>query len=152
MLAGKAAKGNLLGGLASKAGGALNIVSSGIDFFSTLGDISKNKMSSDEMMGSGGTSNESINGVSFQESKVNEGAIQNQIDATAKAGTMASMGKGAALGGAIGSVIPGLGTVAGGVIGGVVGGIAGLFGSRKAKREAERQKRIAIDRTKAANT
>ena len=152
MLAGKAAKGNLLGGLANKAGGALNIVSSGIDFFSTLGDISKNKMSSDEMMGSGGTSNESINGISFQESKVNEGAIQNQIDATAKAGTMASMGKGAALGGAIGSVIPGLGTVAGGVIGGVVGGIAGLFGSSKAKREAERQKRIAIDRTKAANT
>ena len=61
---------NLLGGVASKASGIMNIASSGIDFVSTLGDISKNKISSDEMMGSGGTSNESANGISYQESKV----------------------------------------------------------------------------------
>lgn len=83
---------------------------------------------------------------------MDEAGISNQIDATAKAGTMASMGKGAALGGAIGSVIPGLGTVAGGAIGGVIGGIAGLFGSSKAKEEAKRQMRIAVNRTIASNT
>lgn len=152
MLAGKAAKGNLLGGLANKAGGIMNIATGAMDFIGTMNDISTNKISSDEMMGSGGTSNESANGISYQESKVDQKGIQNQIDATAKAGTMAAMGKGAALGGAIGSVIPGLGTVAGGAIGGVIGGIAGLFGSSKAKREAERQKRIAINRTTASNT
>ena len=138
--------------LKNNAGGIMNIASTGIDFFSTLGDVSKNKMTSDQMMGSGGQTSESANGISYQQSKVDSNGIQDQIDATAKAGTMASMGKGAALGGAIGSVIPGLGTVAGGVIGGVVGGIAGLFGSRKAKREAERQKKIAMDRTAASNT
>ena len=56
-----------------------------------------------------------------------------------------------ATGAALGSIIPGLGTAVGGVIGGVLGGVAGLFGSSKAKREAERQKRIAINRTIAAN-
>lgn len=46
--------GNLLGGIAGKAGGIMNIASTGIDFFNTLGDVSKNKMTSDQMMGSGG--------------------------------------------------------------------------------------------------
>lgn len=49
-----AAGGNLLGGIAGKASGIMNIASTGIDFFSTLGDVSKNKMTSDQMMGSGG--------------------------------------------------------------------------------------------------
>lgn len=40
--------------LKNNAGGIMNITSTGIDFFSTLGDISKNKITSDEMMGSGG--------------------------------------------------------------------------------------------------
>ena len=137
--------------LKNNAGGIMSIASGALDFVGTMGDISTNKISSDEMMGSGGTTNESANGISYQQSKVDEAGYQSKIDATAKAGTMAAMGKGAALGGAIGSVIPGLGTVAGGAIGGVIGGIAGLFGSSKAKREAERQKRIAISRTAASN-
>lgn len=148
----KAPKGGAGAFLKNNAGGIMNIATSAMDFIGTMSDISTNKISSDEMMGSGGTSNESANGISYQQSKVDEAGISNQIDATAKAGTMAAMGKGAALGGAIGSVIPGLGTVAGGAIGGVIGGIAGLFGSSKAKREAERQKRIAINRTTASNT
>lgn len=138
--------------LKNNAGGIMNIASTGIDFFSTLGDVSKNKITSDQIMGSGGQTSGSVNGISYQQSKVDEAGISNQIDATAKAGTMASMGKGAALGGAIGSVIPGLGTVAGGAIGGAIGGLAGLFGSSKAKEEARRQMRIAVDRTIASNT
>lgn len=150
MLAQKSGKAGAF--LKNNAGGIMSIASGALDFVGTMNDISTNKISSDEMMGSGGTSNESANGISYQQSKVDEAGYQNKIDATAKAGTMAAMGKGAALGGAIGSVIPGLGTVAGGAIGGVIGGIAGLFGSSKAKREAKRQMRIAVDRTIASNT
>lgn len=45
-----------------------------------------------------------------------------------------------------------LGTAIGGVAGAFLGGALGIFGGKKAKREAERQKRIAINRTIAANT
>lgn len=62
------------------------------------------------------------------------------------------MGKGAALGGAVGTIFGPVGTGIGTLAGGIIGGIAGLFGSSKAEREAERQKRIAINRTIAANT
>lgn len=137
--------------LKNNAGGVMNIASTGLDFINTLGSVSKNTMTSDEMMGSGRQSNENANGVSYQQSAVDAAGIQSKIDATARAGTMASMGKGAAFGSAVGSVIPGLGTVAGGLIGGAVGLVGGLFGSSKARREAERQKRIAIDRTNASN-
>jgi hypothetical protein len=42
--------------LKNNAGGIANAAMSAIDFVGTIGDISKNKISSDEMMGSGGTS------------------------------------------------------------------------------------------------
>ena len=138
--------------LKNNAGGIANAAMSAIDFVGTIGDISKNKISSDEMMGSGGTSSESANGISYQQSRVDEAGISNQIDATAKAGTMAAMGKGAALGGAVGTIFGPVGTGIGTLAGGVIGGIAGLFGSSKAEEEARRQMRIAVNRTIASNT
>lgn len=138
--------------LKNNAGGIANAAMSAIDFAGTIGDISKNKISSDEMIGSGGTSQENVNGINYTTSKVDEAGIQNQIDATAKAGTIAATTSGMATGAALGSIIPGLGTAVGGVVGGVLGGVAGLFGSRKAKREAERQLRIARNRTQDANS
>jgi hypothetical protein len=43
----------------------MSIASGALDFVGTMGDISTNKISSDEMMGSGGTTNESANGISY---------------------------------------------------------------------------------------
>lgn len=137
--------------LKNNAGSIANAAMSAIDFVGTIGDISKNKISSDEMMGTGGTMQQNVNGIGYTEERVDEAGVQRQIDETAKAGTTAAMGKGAALGGAVGTIFGPVGTGIGALAGGVIGGIAGLFGSSKAKREAERQKRIAINRTHAAN-
>ena len=136
-------------GIGDKIGG---VATSAINFVNTIGDVSTNKYTSDEMMGSGGTVNETANGVGYQEQSVDSNGIQSQIDATAKAGTMSGISSGAALGGSIGSVIPGVGTAIGTVGGAILGGIFGGLGSSKAKREAERQKMIAINRTNALNT
>jgi hypothetical protein len=137
--------------LKNNAGSIANAAMSAIDFVGTIGDISNNKISSDEMMGTGGTMQQNVNGIGYTEERVDEAGVQRQIDETAKAGTTAAMGKGAALGGAVGTIFGPVGTGIGTLAGGIIGGIAGLFGSSKAKREAERQKRIAINRTHAAN-
>ena len=138
--------------LKNNAGGIMNTAMSAINFANTISGISKNNYSSDEMMGSGGTSQESANGVGYTQQRVDDAGIQKQIDATAAAAVTSGLTSGASLGMAVGSVIPGLGTLAGGAIGGIIGGALGIFGGNKAKREAERQKRIAINRTNAANT
>ena len=57
-----------------------------------------------------------------------------------------------ALGASAGSLLGPIGRAVGGAAGALIGGIAGFFGGGKAKEEAERQKRIAINRTIAANT
>ena len=138
--------------LKNNAGGIMNTAMSAINFANTISSISKNNYSSDEMMGSGGTSQQSANGINYTEQRVDDAGIQKQIDATAGAAVTSGLTSGASLGMAVGSVIPGLGTLAGGAIGGIIGGALGIFGGNKAKREAERQKQIAINRTIAANT
>jgi hypothetical protein len=50
-----------------KFGNVAGVVSNGINFVDTMRDISTNKYTSDEMMGSGGTTNQTANGVGYQE-------------------------------------------------------------------------------------
>lgn len=138
--------------LKNNAGGIMNTAMSAINFANTINGISKNNYSSDEMIGSGGTSQQSANGINYTEQRVDDAGIQKQIDATKAAAVTSGFTSGTSLGMAVGSVIPGLGTLAGGAIGGILGGALGIFGGNKAKREAERQKQIAINRTIAANT
>ena len=138
--------------LKNNAGGIMNTAMSAINFANTIGSISKNNYSSDEMMGSGGTSQESANGVGYTQQRVDDAGIQKQIDTTAAAAVTSGLASGAALGSAAGSLFGPLGTAIGGVAGTFLGGALGIFGGNKAKREAERQKQIAINRTNAANT
>lgn len=138
--------------LKNNAGGIANAAMSAIDFVGTIGDISKNKISSDEMMGSGGTTQQNINGVGYTEERIDEADIQRQIDATAGAATMSGIKSGGSLGAAAGSLFGPVGGAIGGVAGSIIGGIAGIFGGDKAKEEAERQLRIARNRTHAANS
>lgn len=53
--------------LKNNAGGIANAAMSAIDFVGTIGDISKNKISSDEMMGTGGTIQQNVNGIGYTE-------------------------------------------------------------------------------------
>ena len=48
---------------------------SAVNFASTIGGLSKNTMSSDEMMGSGGTTQQSANGIGYTESRVDDAGI-----------------------------------------------------------------------------
>ena len=138
--------------LKNNAGGIMNTAMSAINFANTISGISKNNYSSDEMMGSGGTSQQSANGINYTEQRVDDAGIQKQIDATAAAAVTSGLASGATLGSTAGSLFGPLGTAIGGVAGAFLGGALGIFGGNKAKREAERQKRIAINRTNAANT
>ena len=137
--------------LKNNAGGIANAAMSALNFASTIGGLSKNTMSSDEMMGSGGQVENNANGISYQESRVDANGIQDQINAQASAATMTGATSGASLGGSIGTLFGPLGTGIGTVAGGIIGGVAGLIGGKSAKREAERQKEIAINRTNAMN-
>lgn len=137
--------------LKNNAGGIANAAMSALNFASTIGGLSKNTMTADEMMGSGGQVENNANGISYQESRVDTNGIQDQINAQASAATMTGATSGASLGGSIGTLFGPLGTGIGTVAGGIIGGFAGLFGGDKAKREAERQKEIAINRTNAMN-
>ena len=121
------------------------------NFASTIGGLSKNTMSSDEMMGSGGTTQQSANGIGYTESRVDDAGIQDQINAQAKAATMTGLTQGAQAGGDIGKLFGPAGETIGRFAGGAIGGVLGFFGGKSAKEEAERQKRIAINRTHAAN-
>ena len=138
--------------LKNNAGGIMNTAASALNFTNTLGNVSKNNYSSDEMMGSGGTVQQNANSVGYTEQRVDEAGIQKQIDATAGAATMSGITSGMSLGASAGSLLGPIGGVVGGAAGALIGGIAGFFGGSKAKEEAERQKRIAINRTIAANT
>lgn len=121
------------------------------NFANTIAGLSKNTMSSDEMMGSGGTIQSSANGIGFTESRVDDAGIQNQINAQAKAATMTGLTQGAQVGGNIGKLLGPFGEKIGEFAGGAVGGFLGFLGGKNAKEEAERQKTIAINRTNAAN-
>lgn len=137
--------------LKNNAGGIANAAMSALNFASTIGGLSKNTMTADEMMGSGGQVENNANGISYQESRVDANGIQDRINAQASAATMGGVTSGASLGGSLGSLFGPLGTGIGTVAGGLLGGVAGFFGGKSAKREAERQKEIAINRTNAMN-
>ena len=137
--------------LKNNAGGIANAAMSALNFASTIGGLSKNTMTADEMMGSGGQVENNANGISYQESRVDTNGIQDQINAQASSATMTGATSGASLGGSIGTLFGPLGTGIGTVAGGIIGGVAGLIGGKSAKREAERQKEIAINRTNAMN-
>ena len=124
--------------LKNNAGGIANAAMSALNFANTIGGLSKNTMSSDEMMGSGGQVENNANGISYQESRVDANGIQDQINAQASAATMTGATSGASLGGSIGTLFGPLGTGIGTVAGGLLGGVAGFFGGKSAKREAER--------------
>ena len=116
----------------------MNAAATAIDAVSTFSSLGKNRMSSDEMMGSGGQYEDSANGISYQQSKVDSAGIQNQINATAKAATMTGITKGSELGGTIGNFFGPIGGAVGKIGGALLGGIAGGILGNKAKREAER--------------
>jgi hypothetical protein len=61
--------------LKNNAGGIANAAMSAINFASTIGGLSKNTMSSDEMMGSGGTTQEYANGIGYTKQRVDESGI-----------------------------------------------------------------------------
>lgn len=60
-----AKKGGIGSFLKNNGAGIMNAASSGLDFASTLSDVSKNKLFSDQMMGSGGQYEDSANGISY---------------------------------------------------------------------------------------
>ena len=138
--------------LKSNAAGIASTASAAFDFANMLGSVSKNNYTSDEMMGSGGTTQQNINGVGYTEERIDEAGIQKQIDATAGAATMSGIKSGGSLGAAAGSLFGPVGGAIGGVAGSIIGGVAGFFGGGKAKEEAERQLRIARNRTQDANS
>ena len=61
--------------LKNNAGGIMNTAMSAINFANTISGISKNNYSSDEMMGSGGTSQQSANGINYTEQRVDDAGI-----------------------------------------------------------------------------
>lgn len=65
---------------------------------------------------------------------------------------MSGITSGMSFGASAGSLLGPIGGAIGGAAGALIGGVVGFFGGKKAKEEAERQKRIAINRTIAANT
>lgn len=138
--------------LKSNATGIASTASAAFDFANMLGSVSKNNYTSDEMMGSGGTTQQNINGVGYTEERIDEAGIQRQIDATAGAATMSGIKSGGSLGAAAGSLFGPVGGAIGGVAGSIIGGVAGFFGGGSAKEEAERQLRIARNRTQDANS
>ena len=61
--------------LKNNAGGIMNTAMSAINFANTISGMSKNNYSSDEMMGSGGTSQQSANGINYTEQRVDDAGI-----------------------------------------------------------------------------
>lgn len=98
------------------------------------------KHTGDEMRNEAGTDTATINGINYNtQNALDTNSTYKDVKGTGIKNTIASTGKGVAMGAALGSVIPGLGNVVGGAIGGVLGLAGGLFGGRSA---AIRQKRI----------
>ena len=139
-LAGKA-----LGGAASKALGAVSTVMNkvpvmgAINFGKSLSNAfsTKNIISSDELSEQAGTSEGSVNGISYEKANAVDGSDEMEaLKAQNKSNTVGAATSGASLGMSIGGPI-------GGVLGGIAGLVGGIFGGNKRKRELRRRIREA---------
>lgn len=112
--------------------GAINFGKSLSNAFST-----KNIISSDELSEQAGTSEGSVNGISYEKANAVDGSDEMEaLKAQNKSNTIGAATSGASLGMSIGGPI-------GGVLGGVAGLVGGIFGGNKRKRELRRRIREA---------
>lgn len=137
--------GKTLGGAASKALGAVSTVMNkvpvmgAINFGKSLSNAfsTKNIISSDELSEQAGTSEGSVNGISYEKANAVDGSDEMEaLKAQNKSNTVGAATSGASLGMSIGGPI-------GGVLGGIAGLVGGIFGGNKRKRELERRIREA---------
>lgn len=137
--------GKTLGGAASKALGAVSTVMNkvpvmgAINFGKSLGNAfsTKNIISSDELSEQAGTSEGSVNGISYEKANAVDGSDEMEaLKAQNKSNTLGAATSGASLGMSIGGPI-------GGVLGGIAGLVGGIFGGNKRKRELRRRIREA---------
>lgn len=137
--------GKTLGGAASKALGAVSTVMNkvpvmgAINFGKSLGNAfsTKNIISSDELSEQAGTSEGSVNGISYEKANAVDGSDEMEaLKAQNKSNTFGAATSGASLGMSIGGPI-------GGFLGGIAGLVGGIFGGNKRKRELERRIREA---------
>ena len=115
-------------------------VTQAADLTSEIAGNAHYKIGDQQMINEAGTNESVVNGIGYtRQNMLDTRSAYKDVKSTGVNSTIASTGKGAALGATVGSIIPGLGTVAGGIVGGVVGLAGGIFGSGAARR---RQKRI----------
>lgn len=107
-----------------------------------------------DFIGSAGSSEGSINGVSFKQlNDIDEGSEMSRVSQENTQATLGAAASGASAGAAIGTVAGPIGTAVGGVLGGIVGGIGGILGGSSRKRKAEqaleqaRRRQLAINLT-----
>lgn len=137
--------GKTLGGAASKALGAVSTVMNkvpvmgAINFGKSLSNAfsTKNIISSDELSEQAGTSEGSVNGISYEKANAVDGSDEMEaLKAQNKSNTIGAATSGASLGMSIGGPV-------GGVLGGIAGLVGGIFGGNKRKRELRRRIRDA---------
>lgn len=137
--------GKTLGGAASKALGAVSTVMNkvpvmgAINFGKSLSNAfsTKNIISSDELSEQAGTSEGSVNGISYEKANAVDGSDEMEaLKAQNKSNTVGAATSGASLGMSIGGPV-------GGVLGGIAGLVGGILGGNKRKRELERRIRDA---------
>lgn len=138
-------KANAALGVAGKALGAVSTVMNkvpvmgAINFGKSLGNAfsTKNIISSDELSEQAGTSEGSVNGISYEKANAVDGSDEMKaLKSQNKSNTIGAATSGASLGMSIGGPI-------GGVLGGVAGLVGGLFGGNKRERELRRRIREA---------
>ena len=111
----------------------------GINFGKSLSNAfsTKNIISSDELSEQAGTSEGSVNGISYEKANAVDGSDEMEaLKAQNKSNTIGAATSGASLGMSIGGPI-------GGVLGGIAGLVGGIFGGNKRKRELRRRIREA---------
>lgn len=110
-----------------------------INFGKSLGNAfsTKNIISSDELSEQAGTSEGSVNGISYEKANAVDGSDEMKaLKSQNKSNTIGAATSGASLGMSIGGPI-------GGFLGGVAGLVGGLFGGNKRERELRRRIREA---------
>lgn len=127
----------ILGKALNAAGGAMDLVQTGMGMMSQVQDIN-------QLMNVGGTGN--VMGVNYNTYNVDGNAAMDQINQTATSGILSSVGKGAAAGSAFGPI----GTSVGAAVGGVFGGILGNHAEKKQQKKVNDAIALA-NRTNAFN-
>ena len=132
---------NAIGGALGKVANVVNKVPvmGAINFGKSLGNAfsTKNIISSDELSEQAGTSEGSVNGISYEKANAVDGSDEMEaLKSQNLSNTIGSVTSGASLGMSIGGPI-------GGVLGGVAGLVGGIFGGNNRKRELRRRIREA---------